>query len=166
MLIYHPAYDAYHCVFRMLVIADFLKFLELDKARLIDFYLLFPSAIGEVRLPYELSAGKRIAKDAKNPYRDPIDPLTSFRELHQIHMASLKCIAASGLISMEKFSNGFIERTSRPVSESLLHKMKQFLADKGEMARFLLNDFSVIPLNGVDGLKHRTRLMEYRYDVN
>lgn len=166
MLIYHPAYDAYHCVFRMLVIADSIKFIELDKARLIDFYLLFPSAIGEIRLPYELSLGKRMAKDVKNPYRDPIDSLTSFRELHQIQVASLKCIAASGLISMEKFSDGIVERTSRTISKSLLYKMEQFLADKGDIANFLLNDLSIIPLNGVDGLKHRTRLMEYRYDIN
>lgn len=165
MLIYHPAYDAYHCVFRMLVVINAVQFLETDKARLLDFYLIFPSAISKIRLPQNLASGRKIAKDLKNSYRDPINSVSSFRELHQIQLAALKCIAASGLIDINKFSKGIIERTEQPIPEFLLLQIKNFIVTQGDIAKFILNDLSALPLNGPDGLKHRTELLEYRYDL-
>lgn len=32
MLIYHPAYDAYHCLFRMIALIDHVNEIEVDKA--------------------------------------------------------------------------------------------------------------------------------------
>lgn len=165
MLIYHPAYDAYHCVFRMLAIINSIQLLEIDKARLLDFYLIFPSAIANIRLPQNLSSGRKMSKNLKNSYRDPINSSSLFRELYQIQISALKCIAASGLIDINKFSKGVIERTEQPIPEDLLRQIGVFLANHGDVAKFILNDLSALPLNGPDGLKHRTELMEYKYDL-
>lgn len=48
MLIYHPAYDAYHCVFRMLLIAERVSGIEVEKARILDFYLVFPGMVKKI----------------------------------------------------------------------------------------------------------------------
>jgi hypothetical protein len=49
MLVYHPAFDIYNGVFRMLQLVTFMKQenVELDKIRIWDFYLTFPN-----QLPY------------------------------------------------------------------------------------------------------------------
>jgi hypothetical protein len=43
-------------------------------------------------------------------------------------------------------------------------KLKTFLDEGGPVVTGVLKGLSAIPLLGHDGLKHRTQLMEYRYD--
>ena len=89
MLIYHPAFDAYHCVFRMLALIDSLPDIEIDMLRLCDFYLVFPSEIERIRLPAELSHGRKIAKSSSSIYRDPINAKQAFRDMSEIQLAAL-----------------------------------------------------------------------------
>lgn len=165
MLIYHPAYDAYHCIFRMLAVIKVIPSLEVDKARLLDFYLLFPSAMSKIRLPQTLSRARQIAKATANIYRDPINPSATFRELHHIQEAALKCIAASGIIDIDNYEAGIIVRTELAIPASLSKQLDIFVANQEESAQFILNELATIPLKGINGLKDRTELMEYRYDV-
>lgn len=165
MLIYHPAYDAYHCIFRILAIAESIAQLEIDKARLLDFYLLFPSAIASIRLPASLKDARKLAKSVANVYHDPVNPSSTFREMSHIQLASLQCIAASGLIDRELFEAGLISRTKEKIPESLQQKVIDFLASRQSVAEIVLQGLAEIPLRGNDGLKHRTELMEYKYDA-
>lgn len=165
MLIYHPVYDAYHCIFRMLAISESIAQVEVDKARLLDFYLLFPSAMASMRLPANLTEARKVAKSAANVYHDPVSPLTTFREIRYLQEASLKCIAASGLVDRELFESGYITRTNQKIPADLHRKVKEFLDARQDVTDAVLKGIATIPLLGVDGLKHRSELMEYRYDV-
>jgi hypothetical protein len=165
MLIYHPAYDAYHCVFRMLLIAEHVKDLEIEKARLLDFYLVFPGMIRTVRLPDSLKSLRAQAKAAVNIYRDPVSALSTFRDMRHIQEAALKSVAASGLIGIERFESGFVTRTDMPMSSALKEKLNAFTSANAPVAEGVLTGLSLIPLLGHDGLKHRSQLMEYRYDL-
>lgn len=165
MLIYHPAFDAYHCVFRMLALTECVTELEIDKARLLDFYLLFPAAIASIRLPSALMEARKVAKSAANIYHDPLNPITTFREMRYIQEAALKCIAASGLIDIKSLGTGLISRTELKIPSELKRKVDEFLLDRQSIANIVLHELATIPLRGIDGLKHRTKLMEHRYDV-
>ena len=165
MLIYHPAFDAYHCAFRMLAVAESISELEVDKARLLDFYLLFPSSVQFARLPVALRYVQKIAKSFANEYHDPLNPATTFRELRQIQQSALRCIAASGLIDIRRLEVGFVRRTDLPIPGDLQSKIDAFLLKRKPLAETILFDIGSIPLRGHDGLKHRSRLTEYRYDV-
>lgn len=77
MLIYHPAFDAYHCLFRMIAIIDHLNVVEVDKVRILDFYMIFPALVSKIRMPTTYNKSKAEAKKYSNEYRDPISP--SFR---------------------------------------------------------------------------------------
>ncbi|MDR6412370.1 ABC-three component system middle component 5 [Paraburkholderia terricola] len=164
MLIYHPAYDAYHCAFRMLVIAEHVRDAEIDKARLLDFFVLFPGMVGKIRLPDTLKALRAQAKAAANIYRDPVSGISTFREMRHIQEAALKSVAASGLIDIERFESGFVTRTQMPVPPALRNRLDEFVAANGPVVEGVLKGLSGIPLLGHDGLKHRSELMEYRYD--
>jgi hypothetical protein len=165
MLIYHPAYDAYHCVFRMLCIVRLLPSVELDKARLLDFYLLFPSAISKIRLPKTHSSGRQLAKLLANVYRDPINPSATFRELSYIQEAAFKCMVASGFVDAKSYESGVMVRTELPLPDSMLETTSAYITDNSELTDFVLGELATIPLKGLDGLKDRTGLMEYRYDI-
>lgn len=127
MLIYHPAFDAYHCVFRMLAVTECVTKLEIDKARLLDFYLLFPASIASIRLPSALTEARRVAKSVANIYHDPLNPTTTFKEMRHIQEAALKCIAASGLIDLKNFEAGLISRTEVKIPSELKRKIDEFL---------------------------------------
>ena len=46
MLIYNQAYDLYHTMFRILQIMEKTEeIIEIDKLRILDFYLAFPSEL-------------------------------------------------------------------------------------------------------------------------
>lgn len=165
MLIYHPAFDAYHCVFRLLALTEMVSRIEVEKVRLLDFYLLFPSAIASIRLPQELKEARKLAKASANIYHDPINPATTFRDMHHIQEAALKCIAAAGFIDIKQFEVGFVVRTSMKIGDDLKVKVDHFLSSRQPITNVVVNHLASIPLRGHDGLKHRTELLEYKYDV-
>lgn len=165
MLIYHPAYDAYHCVFRMLAVAEHVKNVEVDKAKLLDFYLVFPGSIEKIRLPNDMRSLRLIAKDVANVYRDPVSSTSIFLEMRHIQEAALKSIAASGLIDIDLYSAGYVKRTAMALPSTVEKKLREFLSMNPVVVDAVLNELAKIPLLGKDGLKHRSQLMEYRYDV-
>lgn len=166
MLIYHPAYDAYHCVFRMLSILSVIPSLEYDKARLLDFYLTFPSAVQGITLPKTLTHGKRLAKKFENVYHDPFDPSFIFKDMRAIQISAVGCLVASGIVNRASYSDGVIVRTDVKLPISLETRISDFLASRPEIGDFILHDLAMLPLRGVNGLKHRTGLLEYKYDIS
>lgn len=164
MLIYHPAMDAYHCVFRFLLILRKIRKIEVEKARILDFYILFPSAILSARLPESMRSKRRALGIYKNPYRDPISPVTSFHEISRIQEAAIQCIAASGLVDIDELSRGLLVRSEIALSSELTRSIDDYITTNPILTEAILSDLSGVPLRGVDGLKHRTSLMEYRYD--
>lgn len=165
MLIYHPALDAYHCVFRMLAITQSLARLEFLKLRILDFYMCFPAEVAAVQLPEEHIDIKKVAKASKNEYRGPISSLRTFQDMEPIHVSSGRLLAASGLFDLEQFELGIVLRTNSKLPESLATAISEMQASDGELRKYILTKMSEIPLSGIGGLKKRTGLMEYRYDV-
>ena len=51
MLVYHPIYDSYHCIFRILCILHDIQQvdIEVDLIRILDFYVLFPSRLKNIK---------------------------------------------------------------------------------------------------------------------
>lgn len=166
MLIYHPAFDAYHCVFRMLTLIQQSNEIDLEMLRLCDFYLVFPSEIEKIRLPKELTHGRNIAKAASNLYRNPINTKQTFRDMSEIQVAALRNIAASGLISLDLYERGLAKKNSSHIlSNELSEKINSFLESNIEIFNFIINSFMKFPLHGINGLKDRTGLLEHRYDI-
>ncbi|MFP1910298.1 ABC-three component system middle component 5 [Lonsdalea quercina] len=166
MLVYHPAYDAYHCLFRMMAIIERTDQLEIDKLKILDFYILFPSLLSNVKIPRQFVKIKKRAKKSYNEYHDPINPRIIFKEMRQIQDAAIKCMVAAGYIYPDEFSNGYILRTDKKLPKKIASEMKDFLDKKNPFSSFIIQDMAKFHLTGPDGLKSRTQLMEHRYDIN
>ena len=165
MLIYHPAFDAYHCIFRMLFIADALANLEFAKLRILDFYLCFPAEIASVQLPQEHIEYKKIARAAKNIYRGPVSGFRTFRDMEAIQIVACRMLAISGLIDTERLEHGNIVRTPSELPPTLSDASRGIWRENSELVKYIIYKMSQIPLTGDGGLKQRTGLMEYRYDA-
>lgn len=165
MLIYHPAYDAYHCVFRILLIANTASALEVDKVRLLDYYLLFPSEVAAIRLPPGTNGIRQQAKAFRNVYRDPVSARSAFRDLRRVQEAALRCLTASGHLERPAMEAGFVVRGKAGLAEDLVTRLAGYRSEREPVATFVLTDLAGWPLLGPNGLKDRSGLMEHRYDA-
>lgn len=165
MLVYHPAYDAYHCLFRMMAIIEGAGKVEIDKLKIMDFYILFPALLSEVKIPRQFVKIRKSAEGVYNEYHDPLNPRMIFKEMRHIQDAAIKCMLAAGYINPDELNNGYVVRTEKDIPHNLLIKMKSFLHDKEPFSSFIIKSMATFHLTGPDGLKSRTKLMEYRYDA-
>ncbi|MGY3307555.1 hypothetical protein ACVW06_000580 [Pantoea ananatis] len=166
MLVYHPAYDAYHCLFRMMSIIERVDEVEIDKLKMLDFYILFPSLLNLVRMPRQFIKVKKDAERIRNEYHDPLNPVVTFKDMKHIQEAAIKCMLAAGYIDAEFYGEGVVKRSSKIIPLNLKEKMDEFINDREPFSSFIIKKLSKFHLVGPDGLKSRTQLMEYRYDIS
>lgn len=165
MLVYHPAYDSYHCAFRMLAITSRHRVLQLGQLRILDFYLCFPAEVAAVQLPQEHTTIRKLARDARNVYRGPISSLRVFRELEPIQKAAARLLALTGIFSPTELEDERIVRTGTELPKNLVEGLQRSNALTRGVEDYVLTKMAEIPFFGVNGLKHRTGLMEHRYDA-
>jgi len=165
MLIYHPAYDAYHCAFRTLLLLESCKVVEVDKLRILDFYLCFPSEVSGIRLARGGGEARRIARSLANPYHGPVNKRLVFRDMEHIQLASFRTIASSRLTDPGEYETGLMRRTDVELPDQLKAALQSAASEHSAVLNFIVETLADIPLYGNNGLKHRTELMEYRYDV-
>lgn len=166
MLVYHPAFDIYNGVFRMLQLITSMKQqeVEVDKLRIWDFYLTFPNEARNISFPTALSELKKIfKKKAENPYEDLIDSRKIIERMKPYQISSLKCIASYGLIDAKLLSKNIVARTEKEIPQELLEKFSDITIEKQNIIKLVVG-FNELPLYGKMGLKYRTGLIEYRYD--
>ncbi|EJD6044302.1 hypothetical protein M0J40_RS16860 [Providencia rettgeri] len=167
MLIYHPVFDANHCVFRTLILLQEQNYCEVDIElfRLMDFYLLFPSLLKSIKpFPNQLRKYKKSVNLINEPYENIINPNRIFLELRRIQSIAFHHLLSKQLIDMKSFENGKIKRTNICLPDSLLASMNQVEYKKTEWFTLISSELIKIEFYGASGLKKRTGLMEYRYD--
>lgn len=167
MLIYHPAFDAYHCVFRMLVTTGAVPTLELAKLRILDYYMCFPAEVASIELPQAHTEIRKVARTIKNDYRGPVNTLRTFRDMEPIQHAAVRLLAASGVFDSRQLELGTVVRTETAIPDALLQAQtsEQATDPTAAVKSYVLHRLSGLHLSGPGGLKQRTGLMEHRYDV-
>lgn len=165
MLVYHPAYDAYHCVFRLLTILEDRKPLEIDRIRILDFLLCFPTVVAAFRLPQKAAGIRKSAKLADSAYRTPLSPKATFSALSASQDGALACLAAASFIATDRLREDVVERTNAPLPEHLRQQGAKLRERERLFFEQILPALLEIPLLGQDGLKARSGLLEHRYDT-
>jgi len=165
VLIYHPAYDAYHCVFRTLVVTQVVNKMEIARLRIIDFFFVFPAEYKHIALPKQFITGRAVLSKLANEFHGPVNMFQAFKDMEHIQVAAISTLAASGIFDATALEQGIVQRTTAAISSDLQEKIDLAVADAGPKMDFIVRGLSEIPLLGFDGLKRRSGLMEYRYDV-
>ncbi len=86
-------------------------------------------------------------------------------ELEPIQTTAIQNLLAKNFIDLEAFSEGRLERANIVLPDEILIGLKENDLVEEEWFRMLVNEFPTIGFKGKKGLKARTGLMEFRYDV-
>ncbi len=167
MLIYHPAFDSYHAIFRSLALLEELPIApyEIERIRILDFYLVFPVALKHVIFPQKVVQYRRKLLRKTNRYEWVEDPQRIFGRLEPYQMAAFRFMAATELLDGDKFASGKIQRTRLILPERLAEDLLKFKTTNSDLIQLLAGAFRQISLYGPAGLKGRTHLFEHRYDA-
>lgn len=167
MLIYHPAFDTSHCAYRILKIfntIDSISHLEADRLKIIDFYLVFPKQIKNIRFPRAVKTGKirSAINSIDDTYRPCKSPFLIFQKMNIIQEKVLKSLVMNEYLDYS-FSNKSYKQGAKfkllSLSEPLFDNFFPF-----EVEKEIINFFTTYEVDGKDGLKDRTQMLEFRYD--
>lgn len=166
MIIYHPAYDAYHGALRIVSLCDsFEEGLEIEKVQLLDFYIIFPEHFYKVRLPNNFRKMKSYSKKMDSRYKNSQEQKTLFFSYVKVSKVSFGILLAKDIICSDHYEKGVVKIKINEEFERLKVLSERFKNRNANYFKSIVEMGKVIPLYGNDGLKHRTGLLEYRYDV-
>ena len=171
-LSYQPAFDPYNAVFRLLQLRNggwFEKAIHYDALRIADFFLLFPFYLQDKDNRYKpehraiRSVGKKY--EAVKPYSRLPDKRTLFRRIEPFQVAAISSLVNGGFVQAESWEQHTVKATETELPEALSTRLQGENSANIELIKAILKLIQEYPLTGKDGLKHRTGLLEYRYDV-
>jgi len=168
MLIYHPAYDINHSIYRILLIlnSSIHKEFQWDLLRLMDFYVLFPHLLKHVSpLPVTVRSYKKLINALPDAYESMLNTKRILFELEPIQNTAIQNIMAKDLIDLNKFQEGIVTRSGTALPDELTVRLQADETVHEEWFRFIANELPVLEFNGKTGLKQRSGLMEYKYDA-
>lgn len=165
MLVYHPAFDSYHCAYRALLIlrATGSRALEIERARIWDFYFVFPAETKKISFPKELALLKRNV--SQNSYEQLLDTQLIFARMKPFQIAAYRNLAAFGLIEQNDLIGNRLVRTTKSIPKTLTTRMEQLQEPEKYILELVASPLNELPLYGEKGLKFRTKLLDYKYDA-
>ena len=86
-------------------------------------------------------------------------------ELESIQNSAIQNLMARGLVSVSAFDRQVVSRTSANIPNSLSEILSSDDRINEEWYRLIINELPLSELDGKTGLKARSKLMEYKYDV-
>lgn len=166
MLIYNQAYDLYHTMFRILQITEKNKTIhEIDKLRILDFYLAFPSELLEIKRFQGFKKYEKYIRAKSNKYERIIDRKRLFFKMEQIQISAIKALISYGLIDPISFKEGKVKRTEIRLTEQLQARLESANEENPNLITLITGPLASMNLNGHLGLKARTNLIEFKYDA-
>jgi hypothetical protein len=168
-LVFQPALDPYHAIFRLFRLFPILKgaTLSRDHVRILDFYLLFPFLISSVRLLREGQHFKKLARKYANlkPYgQQPEGPLL-FARMDTMQNAALDTLAFNSFLEKEALAADRVVVVNKMLPREISQRVIELNEQQADLLEFLQSLAREYPLLGDNGLKARTGLKEYRYDA-
>jgi hypothetical protein len=139
-----------------------------DLFRMLDFYLLFPDRLKNVRLRNEHRRIKGIAERQQRqaPYGPRPDDQTLLQRMEPFIDVAVEHLAERGFFDRDSLADGWISTTGgRTVPSGLAERISAVNKTEEELLAALRVLATEYPFEGGDGLKFRTGLLEYRYDA-
>lgn len=168
MLMYHPAFDANHCLYRIVSIlyATTDQQISWPLLRLLDFYYLFPSQLKNIKpWPSEIRNLKARVLKIPEQFEDLTNPARTFFELESFQKTATLELIAKGVISKSSFDKGIMELEPDSLPSAYTALQEVVGVQKSEAFEVITKGLPRTKFNGSNGLKFRSGLMEYIYDL-
>lgn len=168
---YNPAFDTFHCIYRMLNIIkhfDVGECIEVDRLRIYDYFLLFPYLTYSIRLrksedDFRQQRKKLVCFSKSSPYNASTNHRQLFARLRAYQMIALSQLASYGLINPELLLEQKVQVADAEKMKEIMKTMVDMPIKEQNIISWLNYCFRHTPLGGIYGLKYRTMLMEYKY---
>jgi len=167
MLLYHPMYDPYHCAYRILTVLESVQSdrIEIERIRIADFFFLFPHLVGTIVLPQGTQKIRSVARKLENNYVGVINSKRAYEQLKHIQLTTLRGLAARGILVPDPLVDGWVQRSSEDLRSDVRQIVENSALNMNDVQKFVVDVLVQLPLAGKGGLKNRSGLSEYRYDV-
>ncbi|KZK81814.1 hypothetical protein PsW64_02403 [Pseudovibrio sp. W64] len=168
-LTYQPSQDTYHTAFRIMRLNQSCwsqEPLHFDALRILDFFLLFPFFISEIRVQRKHTSYKKLGKkysDAR-PFGHLPEKRTLLNKMNVIHLSAIETLSKAGIVDAKVWTSEKAIVQNADIPSPLQERINATNIDQSDLIEFLGVLASDYPLLGKDGLKDRSALMEYRYD--
>lgn len=170
-LTYTAAYDPYHTTFRFLAALDSTinsDTVNFEVLRIVDFYHNFPWLLRDFSAYSKISGFQKDKnKIVRNYPKSKFDVLPDKYQVFQRMLPSqLSARSALAKVGMIKVHDGMINAQEVEISSRLLQeKLEVYREHNQDFLSFLVGKLAKVPLLGPGGLKDRSGLGEFRYDV-
>jgi hypothetical protein len=138
--------------------------MEIERWRILDFYMVFPALLREFTFPEEYKQLRKLVPKDDSKYRRVTDPKRIFFRMEPIQSAAIGFLASHNVISNTLLTNSrklkWVDDACPPALKALTDDLKD-----DPILEILLGPFLSIDLYGKSGLKARSDLFQYRYDV-
>lgn len=164
---FYPHLDIYHTAFRAICIGRAIPKLPVDGYRLVYFFLTFPFELKIVRM--RGSKFKKLAESFEHlrPYRWAVEPSHTFLQMTEFQTVAVRALAHKAIVDREalkteefKLSPNFQEHPA------LRSEVGSFASARRSALDALLEVIGEHGISGKEGLKARSGLMPFKYDVN
>lgn len=170
-LSYSAAYDPYHTVFRFLALLTGTEggSMPRETLRICDFYMCFPWFLDGFSAPRAVAgfAARRnaiVRRYPKTPYDVVPDKAVLFDRMETFQALAWETLIAKGLINLSDARGRVAKLNPDRIPTNLLQSIKKYSEKNKELIALLSKDIPLIQYFGDAGIKHRSGLMEYRYD--
>lgn len=167
MIIYHPYKDANHCAYRLmslmygLVAPATSTFLSIA-----DFYYLFPSELKQLdNWPRKNSSDYKIVNAIEDSHEHISDPRMTFFEMKEVRNNAFLNLISRGIIYELPNTNKKFSLIRDSIPDSLIEVLDSDAFRVSNVYNIITKKLFLLPLNGHNGLKAKSGLMEYRYDA-
>jgi hypothetical protein len=167
-LAFEPAYDPFHAAFRILRQAVFRigTPVELRRAKIVDLYIAEPRRCLDIRLSGALkTAARKAAACQPATYGHRPAATALFNRMSPMQDAAIQTLVMQGLLEADAFQRGFVVRTEEPLSDSLNDRISEANLNQFALMSFVCAGLDEIPVDGAKGMKDRTGIGEFRYDI-
>jgi hypothetical protein len=172
-LTYSAAYDPYHTVFRMLALNSVIETptsFPVETLRIIDFYHKFPWLLNDFKSTNKIPGFQKEKRSATNTIRktrfDKIpDKYIVYQRMHSNQIASINALIKKDIFHINKEEQKIIMEPQKFKRGALSERVSEYSKSNYELLRFLIKKLAIVPLLGPGGLKDRSGLGEFRYDI-
>ena len=164
MIIYHPAHDVNHCSYRILNILYAVKDnkVHYDMLKIISFYYIYPHLLKRMEnLPRPLNFQEKKIKNINDPFELTPSPSSLFFEMSATQEAAILSLLQKSIIKIER---NIVTLEKKSLPDDLINAFKADRLTKTEIFKILVEHLPKVKLDGDNGLKAKSGLMEYKYD--
>ena len=158
---FYPHQDVYHTAFRSLALSRPAAGIADDAYRILDYFMLFPFDLPIIRHRGALKKRLAVQFESFRPYKWHANPSSTFLRLSEHQTIALEMLRKRGLLEPE-----CLRLSGRAnLNDFLGGKFDEFTNHMMPVIEYILSLLNEFGLCGEGGLKDRSTLMTFKYDV-